>query len=186
MAKAKKAAKRQGQGSSLRGEAVTSHTLEMQPLEPFTEAMQLHSLSYRAWSPDGVRKQASHTLMATLDRAEAFSAPILSGENDWQPPLKRSNLVPEATFTPTATWLCPRENQRSEIPEQIRALISEAIVCGIAAGLQQGRQISPVASDTTLHQNQQPTQAQRDWTAFQGPHSQTPSRVGTPSPVMKI
>lgn len=110
MVKAERATKHQGQGSSPRGEAVTSCAFEMQPLEPCNEARQLKSLSYQAWLPDGARKQASQPLMTMLDKDEALSALILNlplAKRDCQLSSKRLKSAPEATFTPTAAGLHP-------------------------------------------------------------------------------
>ncbi|XP_058052191.1 uncharacterized protein LOC131204695 [Ahaetulla prasina] len=82
---------------------------------------------------------------------------------------------PEATFTPTAAGLRPRETQGPEMDDQMKRMISEAIAQGIAAGLQQRQQAAPAAPETPLHQDQcVASQHQRD--LFQGSHS-TPSSM---------
>lgn len=118
--------------------------------------------------------------IAATDSNEGFFAPmsdLLPAERHWEPPLKRMNPTPEATFTPTVARLLPREIQGPEISNQMKQLISEAIAQGIAAGLQQGHQTASVASDTSLHQGLHlAPQVQRDLTAFHGPRSATSSR----------
>ncbi|XP_070605564.1 uncharacterized protein [Erythrolamprus reginae] len=91
-----------------------------------------------------------------------------------EPAPKRAKPTSEATFTPTAAGLRPRETQEPEITPQMRLIISQAIAQGIAAGIQQKQQ---AASDNTLHQGQ-PTvrESSRDLLALHSPASSIHSR----------
>ncbi|XP_034262888.1 uncharacterized protein LOC117658879 [Pantherophis guttatus] len=127
-------------------EAGDSH--EETPLQPLTKEVRQKASPMR--SPDGAREP----------QRPIPSVSNLPPESLWEEPApKRTKTAPEATFTPTAAGLRPRERQQTEkscpkepeISPEIRLIIAEAIAQGIAAGMQRNQQ---AASGNTPQQGQ--------------------------------
>lgn len=174
---------REGRGESPSREEIVenSSAVPAQQLSHPIDAKQQIPLHSQVGSLDDAREQSFQPSFSS-EGTEAFvdiQSNLLPAERQWEPLPKRMKAALEATFTPMAVGLHPRENQWPEIADQKKTLISQVIAQGIVAGLQQGRQTAPVASETLLHQNQYLAfQHQRDLVTFQGSHSPPSSMRG--------
>ncbi|XP_026558728.1 cleavage stimulation factor subunit 2 isoform X7 [Pseudonaja textilis] len=154
-----------GQGSPPGGGAAASGgPFEKQPLEVRHEAKP--SPGSQAWPQGGAKEQqASLPLQTKLGEAFPKALPAAGGGGGGggaagkAPPKGSSSSkpAPEATFTPTAAGLRPKEDQDPEMSEQLKTLISQAIAQGIATGLQQ--QGGGPAAATSLPPAPRPSQA---------------------------
>lgn len=99
---------------------VSSRPLQNEPLAHQGAAVP------QAWPPEGAGELSP--LLSPQDSNEAvfnpFSCPATT---EWQHASNNRNSVPEATFTPTAAGLRQRKNRGSELPADIKLIISQAI-----------------------------------------------------------
>lgn len=145
-------------------EAASSHPSRSEQLSPSGDVIR------QAWSPEGASEQSFHLSPQACNETEVnpFSCPATI---EWQPgPSIRSD--PVATLAPTAPGLHQGENLTSDLPEDIKSLRAQTISQGIAAGFQQIRAPTALATEpsTSFQQDHQTTGDRSHWHGTQSPN----------------